>query len=335
MKPTIAVCFLCAAVLAPAGAMAQRPSDRAQPFRKAASEEGRAPSISFHNPYTGANVNAGLLLPNQARPLAAIVLVSGGSRREQQGAGLLAHYLVEHGYAVMGLEPIAATGATEEDSLNAIAALHYLETKPELKGTRVGLAGYGEGVRLAATAASQGNPAAFLILLGGAVVPDKLNALPDHMTPAALPKTDAVHALSRVTCPVLILLGEYDRQGTHRNAASNAEGLRAALEAGKHRNYTIKVMMDSDDLLAETRAGSGDASTAVPPASVWKNVTDWTARQLKVLDPNAGSDDVEGGPNKPIRIYPKSVYGPFSFRPEMVWAPAIGGQTRPYGFWYW
>ena len=132
--------------------------------------------------------------------------------------------------------------------------------------------------------------------------------------------------------PAPILLGEYDRQGTHRNAAANAEALRAALDAGHHKNYTIKVMFDSDDLLAELR--NGNPSTSLPPANVWKTVAEWSGKQLKSIDPAAGTDEAEAGPGKPIRLYPKSVYGPFPFRPDTGWRPPSAGQQRPYGFWY-
>ena len=335
MRTAIGLLFLCTAGVAAAPANAQKAPDRTQTFNKTQQGEPRSLTTSFHNPYTGATVNAALLLPGRAKPVAAVVLVTGANRREQSASVSLARFLADRGYAVMSLPPVAISGATEDDSLNTVAALHYLETKQDLLGARVGLAGYGEGVRLAATAASQGNPAAFLLLLGGAVVPDRLNALPDKLTPGALPKDGAVRSLEHVSCPVLILIGEYDRQGTHRNAAANAEALRAALDGGKHQNYTIKVVVDSDDLLTETRGGSGQSATALPPATVWKTALDWTNRQIKVLDPTAGTDDAEAGPGKPVRLYPKSVYGPFGFRPEMIWAPAIGGQTRPYGFWYW
>jgi len=336
MKPSIGLCFLCSAAITVGPASAQRTQNPVPQYKKAIQRDSRSQAMSFHNPYTGGSVRAQLLLPSRIRPAAAIVLVYGANPREQSASGILAHYLVNQGYAVMGLPPVALSGATEEDNLNTIAALHYLETMQDLHGARVGLAGYGEGVRLAATAASQGSSAAFLMLLGGAVVPDRLNTLPDRLTPSALPKDEAVRSLGRVNCPVLVLIGEYDRQGTHRNAAANAQALRAALDAGKHKNYTIRVMTDSDDLLAETRpGGEGQSSTALPPNSVWKDAADWTSKQMRTLDTNPGSDEVEADTSKPIRIYPKSVYGPFNFRPDMIWAPAIGGQTRPYGFWYW
>ena len=336
MKSMIGLSLLCTTAVAAGPVQSQKATDRTERLPGNQRIEPRLHAISFQNPYTGAAVRAELALPGRVRPLSTMVLTTGAGAREQAASEQFARYFIERGYAVLTLPPIAAGGATKEDSLNTVASLRYLETKQELRGAPIGLVGYGQGVRLAATAASQGHPASYLILMGGEVLPDKLNAVPSTLKPGTLPKEEAVQSLARVNCPVLILMGEYDRQGTHRSAAANAESLKSALDAGKHKNYTIKVMIDSDDMLAETRAGGGGQSdTALPPPSVWKFALDWTSKQLKGLDSNAGSDDIEAASGKPIRIYPKSVYGPFSYRPEMIWAPVIGGQTRPFGYWYW
>jgi hypothetical protein len=335
MKTAIGLYLVCAAAIAaPAGA--QRAMSRTAAVGRNQPGEVRSQAVSFRNPYTSATVSADLMTPGRSRPVASVVLLTGSSRREKNAATTFARFLADRGYAVMSLPPVPPGGATEDESLNTVASLHYLETRPDLRGAPTGLVGYGDGVRLAATAASEGSPAKFLMLLGGAVVPDKLNTVPDGFRRGALPKDEAVRSLQHLSCPVLILIGEYDRQETHRNAAANADALRAALDAGRHKNYTIKVLIDSDDLLAETRAGGGELSdSALPPLSVWRTAVDWSNKQVRALDDYAGSDNPETAPSRPIRLYPKSIYGPFSFRPEMIWAPAIGGQSRPYGFWYW
>jgi len=338
MKTAIALLTVLAAALLPHRADAQKKPTRGQPFNKVPQtiQAPRTETLSFHNPYTSGTVTSQYTTPGLPRPACAVVLVAGATAREQLAAVSLRQYLAEHGYAVMKLPPPALSGAREDDSLNTVAALKYLAARQDLRGVPVGLVGYGEGVRLAVTSASQGNPAAFLALLGGSVVSDSLNSLPDTLIHGALPKNEAEQSLAHVRCPILVLIGEYDRQGTHRTASANAQALKSILDSGKHQNYTIKIMVDSDTLLADTGpAGSSPSSTALPPGSVWKTATEWMNRQVSAADPTAAADNKEIVQTKPIKLYPKSVYGQFNYRPSMIWQPAIGGQTRPFGFWYW
>ena len=337
MNPATCLTFLAiAAVGSIAPIAAQNRGVRVPAPRQAAPSEPRSQTLTLHNPYTSGTFSAELLLPARPRPIAGVVLVTGSGAREQQALRTLSQYLAQRAYAVMILPPVPASGASENDNLDAVAALHALEMRPDLHGAHVGLVGYGEGVRLAAIAASEGSSAAFLVLLGGAVVADRLNTVPDTLARGTLPRDEAVRSLRRVRSPVLIVMGEYDRQGTHRTAAENSEALRSALDAGRHENYTIKVLGDADYLLADTGAGgTGQSSTAMPPVSVWRTTGDWMDAQIRALEPTAGSDAADNGQHKPTRLYPKSIYGPFNFHPWYIWQPAIGDQTRPYGFWYW
>jgi pimeloyl-ACP methyl ester carboxylesterase len=331
MKADIGLTMACAAILASGPVIAQSARE-ARPVASGPREQ----TLSIHNPYTSGAFSAHFLTPARTRPFAAVALISGVNRREQLAAASLARFMVQRGFAVMILPTVPAAGPTENDNLNVVASLHYLQTRQDLRGAPVGLIGYGDGVRLASVAASEGNPAAFLALLGGAVVPDNLNSVPETLSRAVLPKDEAARALQHVRCPVLVLLGEYDRQGTHRTAAENSEALRTVLDAGHHDNYTITVLTDTDSLLADAGAGgSALSTTAIPPASVWKTAADWMGREARTLDTTGSSDVVETEPSKPIHLYPKSVYGDFRFHPWYVWQPAIGDQPRPYGFWYW
>lgn len=336
MKAALGVCLMTATALSGISAEAQSARGRMPRHAQSLPAAVAGQAMSFHNPYTSGTVSADFLMPDRARPVAAVVLLTGAQQREQSAAASLRRFLGEHGYAVMTLPAVTPTGATEEDSLNTVAALHYLETRQDLQGAPVGLVGYGDGVRLAAVAAAQGNPAGFLVLLGGAVVPDRLNSLPDNLARGALGRDEAIRSLEHVRCPVFILLGEYDGFGTHRTVAENAAALRSILDAGHHNNYVIRVLNDSDSLLAETGAGgSSQSNTAAPPTTVWKTTTDWLDKETRALDSAGGSDTVETNQSKPVRVYPKSIYGPFNWRPSYVWQPAIGDQPRPFGFWYW
>jgi len=334
--PTLC-CLSLAGAIAASPASAQVPTNRGRAQNQAALAASRSQTVSLRNPYTGGTVSVDILLPPQATPRAAVVLLAGSSAHEQQGAASLRDFLAQTGYAVLTLSPIPPSGATEDDTLNTIAALHYLQTRTDLHGVPVGLVGYGEGVRLAAVSAAHGNPAAFLVLLGGAVVPDRLNTLPDNLAPGALPKDEGAQSLQHVRCPVLILIGEYDRQGTHRAAAENSDTLRKSLDTGRHQNYTIKVLTDSDSLLAETGpgGGKGQPNTAAPPAAVWRTVTDWVGKEVRSMDTASAYDTTDTGQHKPIHVYPKTIYGPFNYRSSYIWQPAVGDQQRPFGYWYW
>jgi len=335
-KTTIGM-WVCAAVAIAGAAGAQPSKDRGMPSRSASAGGSHRQSMTFHNPYTSGTVSADLAIPGRGRPVASVVLISGSNRREAAATDSLRAYLVNHGIAVMSLPPVPLTGATEEDNLNAIAAVHYLETRQDLRSAPAGIVGYGDGVRLAVIAAARGGAATFLALLGGAVVPDHLNSIPSTLTQAALPQDEAIQSLQNVRCPILAILGEYDREGTHRSVADNADTMRSALEKGRNRKVTVKVLSDADLFLADTGPGGDHLSqTAVPSPDVWKTAADWIGKEAQTIDTSAKSDIVEKANGKEgIPVYPKTYYGEFRWHPWYVWQPAIGDQRRPYGYWYW
>jgi len=168
-------------------------------------------------------------------------------------------------------------------------------------------------------------------------VSPQLATFPGTLSQAALPKDEALRSLPNVRCPVLAVLGEFDRQGTHRTVSENVDSLRAALDERRNKNSTVKVLNDADSYLADTGpSGSHPSQTAIPPQSVWKTASDWIAKQAQTIDPTAKADTVEGANGREgVPVYPKSIYGEFRFHPWYTWAPAIGDQTRPFGYWYW
>lgn len=137
----------------------------------------------------GANELYGILtLPTNQGPYPAIVIISG-SVNPSTGArdGLSAQYHIDHarkmvlnGFAVLRYDPPGVGHSTGErgfESLEsrteeAVAALQYLQSRPDIRPDRVGLWADSQGARVIATAAAAfPQDVAFIISVSGSGVP--------------------------------------------------------------------------------------------------------------------------------------------------------------------
>lgn len=135
---------------------------------------------------SGANQLSGMLsLPNQAGPFPAIVLISG-SANENSGLrsgisnGYLldqAHHMVKDGFAVLRYDPPGvgkSTGDSRFETLEdrvaeAMAALRYLQSRPDIHPERVGLWGISQGGWVIGMAAAEHpQEVAYLVSVSGA-----------------------------------------------------------------------------------------------------------------------------------------------------------------------
>jgi len=112
----------------------------------------------------------------------AVVLLTGSGPQDRDetilGFGpfrLIADHLTRKGIAVLryddrgvGGTTAAATGATTADFADdALAAVAFLKTRPEIDGGRIGLLGHSEGGIVAPLAATRSGDVAFVVMLSG------------------------------------------------------------------------------------------------------------------------------------------------------------------------
>lgn len=123
-----------------------------------------------------------LTLPHGVDPAAAVVLLSGSGPdgRDYLVSGhypfwVIADYLTRLGIAVLRFDD-RGVGESEGDfaslttadlAADALAAVEFLQNRPEIDPRRVGLIGHSDGAGGAALAASISHNVAFIVMLGG------------------------------------------------------------------------------------------------------------------------------------------------------------------------
>ncbi|MBO2009962.1 alpha/beta hydrolase [Hymenobacter negativus] len=148
----------------------------------------RAEAVVLTSPAGGVRLNGVLRLPNGPGPFPAAVLLPerGSDDRNANSAdnqllSSLADYLVSQGVVVLrlhergigGSEGSTTTTTVAERSADAIAALNYLRTRPQVDVTRLGLIGHGEGGNVALLAGAQPLAPTFVVALGATGLPGR------------------------------------------------------------------------------------------------------------------------------------------------------------------
>ncbi len=153
-----------------------RPQDPAEPYPY------RSENVAFANREAGVTLAGTLTCPQGEAPFAAAVLISGSGRQDRNETVMghrpflvLADHLTRSGIAVLRYDDrgvASSTGdfgtATSEDfALDALAAVHFLQSRPEIDARRIGLIGHSEGGLIAPMVAAASEEVAFVILLAG------------------------------------------------------------------------------------------------------------------------------------------------------------------------
>jgi pimeloyl-ACP methyl ester carboxylesterase len=156
-----------------------------------------------------------LTLPPRAGPHPAIVIVSGsGDPLTGTRAGASARYHIDHarkmvgnGFAVLRYDPPGvgrSTGEAEFESLDSrteevVAALHHLQSRPDIQADQVGLFGSSQGawvITMAAAAFPQ--DVAFLITVSGSgvsVAEQQVYSIQAQSQAAGMPEEDVARAV--------------------------------------------------------------------------------------------------------------------------------------------
>ncbi len=152
----------------------RRPQEPEQPYPYHEEE------ITFKNEKDGITLAGTLTLPDTAGQFPAVMLLSGSGPQDRNETVfghrpflIIADYLTRNGIAVLRYDDRgvgASTGdfstATTQDFVtDAMAAVGYLLTRPEINSSRIGLIGHSEGGLVAPLVASQSSDIAFIVLL--------------------------------------------------------------------------------------------------------------------------------------------------------------------------
>jgi uncharacterized protein len=157
-----------------------RPQEPQRPFPYVEQE------VTIHNTLHEVALAGTLTLPDTAGRFPAVILVSGSGPqdRNEEIMGhkpflVISDYLTRNGIAVLRYDDRGtaassgnfATGTTEDFAEDAMAALRFLQSHPNINPEASGIIGHSEGGLIAQMiAARQDNPAAFIIMLAGPVV---------------------------------------------------------------------------------------------------------------------------------------------------------------------
>ncbi|MBF9219687.1 alpha/beta hydrolase [Hymenobacter ruricola] len=146
----------------------------------------RVEAVAVTSPAGGVRLNGVLRLPSGSGPFPAAVLLPerGADARGPRSADSellngLADYLVRQGVAVLRLQErgqggsggSATTTTLAERAADAIAALNFLRTRPQVDVTRLGLIGHGEGGNVALLAGAQPLAPTFVVAVAAAGLP--------------------------------------------------------------------------------------------------------------------------------------------------------------------
>jgi uncharacterized protein len=146
----------------------------------------RAEEVTFENKAAHAKFTGTLTIPRGAGRYPAALLLSGSGQqdRDEQVMGhkpflVLADYLTRHGIAVLRVDDRGVGGSTgdvahattEDFAKDALAAIAYLKTRPEIDVHKIGLIGHSEGGETGPMVANQSSDVAFVVLLAGPGLP--------------------------------------------------------------------------------------------------------------------------------------------------------------------
>ncbi len=221
-------------------------------------------AVGFNGP--AGHIAGTLFIPDGAGPHPAVVLMSGSGPTGRDANVLRAREFLRLGHAVLTWDKRGIgetdgsymTAGFEDFAADAVSALAYLRTRPEIDASRVGMTGHSQGVWIAPLAALQADvPPAWLVLTsGGPIAPAEQEAW---------------------------------RAAAQARAAGASDAEAQAAEGFMRRKWRYAFTgTDWDDYLAEaSRARSAPWGELVDPVYVQDSLAWSFMRSLKDFDPMA------------------------------------------------
>lgn len=170
-------------------------------------------------PSDGVTIAGSLRLPPTPGPHPAVVYAHGSGPGTRNQVSLLAHFFLHRGIAVLGYDKRGIGGSTgdwrkigfPELASDALAAVSFLRSRPDMDPQKIGLFGISQGGWIVSLAASRSPDAAFFISHSGpGVSPRKqeFTMLTNIMTASGFSKEDIDGVLRAMS-----LLYEYGKTG--------------------------------------------------------------------------------------------------------------------------
>jgi uncharacterized protein len=193
----------------------KRPQEPKRPFPY------REEEVTFENTSAHAKFAGTLTLPRSSGRHPAVLLITGSGQQDRDESILghrpflvLADHLTRNGIAVLRVDDRGVGGSTgdvlhattEDFAGDALAAVSYLKTRPEIDPHHIGLIGHSEGGLIAPMLAVRSSDVAFIVLLAGPGVSGdrillaqvasvlKQNGAPDALATKTVALQEKMHA---------------------------------------------------------------------------------------------------------------------------------------------
>lgn len=160
----------------------ERPDEIVRPQEPKKPYPYREEEVNFENREANVKFAGTLTLPKTESPAPAVLLISGSGPQDRNESIMghkpflvLADALTRRGVAVLRVDDRGVGGSTGNTSTSttddlagdALAAVAYLKTRPEVNSRIIGLIGHSEGAMVAPLAASRSPDVAFVVMLAG------------------------------------------------------------------------------------------------------------------------------------------------------------------------
>ncbi|MCG6954547.1 MAG: alpha/beta hydrolase [Gemmatimonadetes bacterium] len=148
----------------------------------------RSEDVTIPNTAAGVDLAGTLTLPRGEGPFPAAVLVTGSGPQDRNETLLghkpflvLADYLTRQGIAVLRYDDrgvgkstgVYATATSEDNASDALAAVEFARSRPEIAGDKVGIVGHSEGGLIGPMVAARSPDVAFVVMLAGPGLPGR------------------------------------------------------------------------------------------------------------------------------------------------------------------